>query len=141
MNDTNEITQLLYRLYERLDGHDFDGMGELFTDDATGRTPGGLAEGRTALVAQARRNHDGVPRLQHRVSNVIVELEDDVARIRAVVDGAFADDAGTRRYEIGEVYEAGVRRVADGWKLTGFEMRPVWQSGTRPIDGRFPAPE
>lgn len=72
---------------------------------------------------------------------MIVDLDGDAAQVRAVVDGSFADDTGTRRYEIGEVYQARARRLADGWRLTGFEMRPVWQSGTRPVDGRLAAPE
>ena len=130
---TTEITQLLYRLYALIDDHEFDRVGDLLTEDATGRTPGGLAEGRTALVAQARRGHASISRLMHRVSNVLVDDdEDDQATVRAVVEAVFAEDDGEPVYRIGELYQARARRESGRWRIAQFTMRPVWQTGTRP---------
>jgi SnoaL-like domain len=55
--DRDEITNLVYRLGLFLDDRRFDEMRSLLVDEATVRTPGGTAEGREALIAQARRNH------------------------------------------------------------------------------------
>src|SRR3954447_15602003 len=104
---TDEITQLLYRLYAVMDGRDFDGLPTVFTADADGRTPGGHARGRDTLIAQARRNHEQIPHLQHRVSNVLVEpAGEDEAHIRAVIEAVFADERAEPVYRLGEVYRA-----------------------------------
>jgi len=138
---TTEITQLLYRLYALMDDRDFDRVGELLTEDATGRTPGGLAEGRAALVAQARRGHASTPRLMHRVSNVLVDDEDDDhATVRAVIEAVFAEDDGEPVYRIGELYQARARRESGRWRIAGFTMRPVWQTGRRPSAVQVAAP-
>jgi uncharacterized protein (TIGR02246 family) len=135
---TVEITQLLYRLYALLDERDFDGLASVFTPDADGRTPGGHARGRDTLIAQARRNHEQIPRLQHRVSNVLVEpVGDDEAQVRAVIDSVFADESATPAYQLGEVYRARAVRSEGEWRLASFTMEPVWQTGTRPIAGRL----
>jgi uncharacterized protein (TIGR02246 family) len=130
---TVEITQLLYRLYALMDERDFDGLTSVFTPDAEGRTPGGQARGRESLIAQARRNHERVPHLQHRVSNVLVDpAGDDAANVRAVIETVFADERSEPTYRIGEVYRARAVRADGAWRLASFTMEPVWQTGTRP---------
>jgi 3-phenylpropionate/cinnamic acid dioxygenase small subunit len=137
---TLEVTQLLYRLYALMDERDFDGLASVFTPDAEGRTPGGQARGRDTLIAQARRNHEQIPRLQHRVSNVLVDqVSEDEANVRAVIEAVFADDELTPAYRIGEVYRAHAVRVAGEWRLSSFAMEPIWHDGTRPVNGRLVA--
>ena len=131
---TVEITQLLYRLYALMDERDFDALATVFTEDADGRTPGGHARGRDSLIAQARRNHEHIPHLQHRVSNVLVEpVNDGEARIRAVVEAVFADESAEPVYRLGEVYRARAVRENGEWRLAGFAMEPVWHTGIRPL--------
>jgi 3-phenylpropionate/cinnamic acid dioxygenase small subunit len=130
---TVEITQLLYRLYALMDERNFDGLTSVFTPDADGRTPGGHARGRDTLIAQARRNHEHVPHLQHRVSNVLVDQQSDhEATIRAVIEAVFADEQADPTYRLGEVYRARAVRENDQWRLASFTMEPVWHTGTRP---------
>jgi hypothetical protein len=133
-----EITQLLFELYRRMDEHRFDDLGELFTAAAEGRTPGGLSVGRDALVAQARRSHEHIPQLQHRVTNVLIDVaDDDTAELRALVEAVFADADGVPHYRIGEVYRARVELVDATWRVARFEMTPQWTEGARPVDGRL----
>jgi 3-phenylpropionate/cinnamic acid dioxygenase small subunit len=81
--DHNEITNLVYRLGAYLDDRRFDEMRSLFVEEATVRTPGGTAEGREALIAQAKRNHQPDEPTQHVITNVLVLLDGDHAKVRA----------------------------------------------------------
>jgi hypothetical protein len=53
--ERGEITRLVYRLGVCLDEGRFHDMRDLFVDDAVASTPGGVAEGIDAVVAQAAR--------------------------------------------------------------------------------------
>ena len=57
--DRSELIQLVDRLGRWLDERRWDEAPSLFTADATAETPGGVACGRDALVAQARRVFGG----------------------------------------------------------------------------------
>jgi SnoaL-like domain len=83
LTDRNEIANLVYRLGAFLDARRFDEMQSLVVEEATVRTPGGTADGREALIAQARRNHPPDEPTQHLITNPIVELDGDRAKVRA----------------------------------------------------------
>ena len=134
------LPQLLFRLYAALDDHEFETLHEIFTPDAEGTTPGGTAVGRDRLVAQARRSHENIPRLQHHVSNVLVEsATDTTATLRAVVESIFVTQDGIPAYRIGETYRASAVLSDGDWRLAAFSMVPVWQVGIRPVEGRLVA--
>lgn len=144
LRDRSQITDLVYRLGMRLDEGRFDELRSLFIEEATVRTPGGLAEGREALVAQASRNHPPDERIQHVITNVLIDLDGDRANVRAnlvvhsasLADGEKPAPAPPVRYSLGEVYHFGAVRTGDGWRLSRVEAVPVWMSGSRP-----PAPQ
>jgi len=81
--DRADVTDPVYRLGIYLDEGRFDELQHLVTEDARVRTPGGRAEGRAALVAQAQRNHPPDQRFQHVITNVLVDLNGDRATVRA----------------------------------------------------------
>lgn len=132
--DRHEIARLVDHLGAALDGGRFDDLPQIFTHDATARTPGGLAEGIDALIAQASRNHSPDDRVQHLVSGVLVDVDGDRADIRANLIVTFAgDDLRTPpRLRLGEVYRFCARRTADGWRLTSVQSTPVWAEGELP---------
>jgi hypothetical protein len=142
--DRAEITDLVYRLGVFLDGGRYDEMRELLIEDATVSTPGGRAEGREALIAQARRNHPADQRFQHVTTNVLVDLDGDGANVRAnlVVTITTPDDAPTNvpvpspLCTIGEVYTFALVRTPDGWRFSQIETVPLWASGTVPTPAR-----
>src|SRR5262245_59427786 len=146
LRDRAEITDLVYRLGVCLDEGRFDVMRDLLVEDATVRTPGGEGTGRESLVAQASRNHPADQRFQHVTTNVLVDLEDDRAEVRAnlVVHIAIPADASDDtpapplRCSLGEIYRFDVVRTADGWRFAGIETVPLWISGTlpRPVGSR-----
>jgi SnoaL-like domain len=128
--DRDEITRLVYRLGVCLDDGRFDDLRDLFVDDAVASTPGGVAEGKDALVAQAARNHSPEDGIQHLIGNVLVDLDGDRATVRANLVVTFArlvadPDAPSA---LGEVYRFVARRSPSGWRLARVESHPVWAS-------------
>jgi 3-phenylpropionate/cinnamic acid dioxygenase small subunit len=142
LTDRNEIIDLVYRLGAVLDDRRFDEMRSLLVEDATVRTPGGAAEGREALIAQARRNHLPDEPTQHVITNPLVELDGDRAKVRANLVVNFAAPAGgdeslpaaPRKYALGETYHFDVVRTSAGWRFANVETEPVWIS---PLSAAF----
>jgi hypothetical protein len=142
--DRTEITDLVYRLGACLDEGRFDDLRHLVVEDASVRGPGGQAEGREALIAQAHRNHPSDQRFQHVTTNILVDLDDDGAEVRAnlVVTIATPDETPTDapapppRCTIGELYRFELVRTAAGWRFSRIEIVPLWLSGTLPIVSR-----
>jgi 3-phenylpropionate/cinnamic acid dioxygenase small subunit len=128
MDDRRKIEDLVQRLAACLDDGRFDDMRSLFTADATVRTPGGTAEGRDALVAQAARNHTPDKATQHLIGGVLIELAGHTAAVRANALVTFAGRAdGQPELVMGEVYRFSARRTDDGWRLTSVETAPTWR--------------
>jgi hypothetical protein len=136
--DHTEITNLVHRLGVCLDDRRFDDMRSLLVEEATVRTPGGTAEGREALIAQASRNHRPDEPTQHLITNLLVELDGDRARVRANLVVNFAATASRDeslpappiRYSLGEIYHFDVVRTSEGWRFSRIETSPVWISGS-----------
>ncbi|WP_063050537.1 nuclear transport factor 2 family protein [Nocardia arthritidis] len=137
MLDRRQIAALVDRLGRALDEGRFEELRAIYTQDATAKTPGGTAEGREALIAQASRNHSDGKRIQHVISNVLIDLRGDAADVRAnlIATFALAPSDGTipqPQYTLGEVYRFDAVRTADGWRLTRVQTTPVWSTGTLP---------
>ena len=118
--DRSEIADLVNRLGLVLDEGRFDEMRSLLVEDATARTPGGTAEGRDAMIAQAGRNHRPEQPIQHVITNLLVDLDGDRAAVRA----------NLVEFTLGEVYHFGLVRTPEGWRFSRIETSPVWTSGT-----------
>jgi hypothetical protein len=109
-------------------------MRSLLVEDATVRTPGGQAEGRDALIAQANRNHHPDEPTQHLITNLLIERDGDQAKARANLVVNFAAPASRdeslpvspRKYTLGETYHFDVVRTLNGWRFAHIEARPVW---------------
>jgi hypothetical protein len=142
LTDRNHITNLVYRLGACLDDRRFDDMRSLLVEAATVRTPGGAAEGREAVIAQARRNHQPDEPTQHVISNPVVELDSHRAQVRANLVVNFATrvhrgeslPAPPRKYTLGEIYHFDVVRTPEGWRFSSIETTPVWIS---PLSAAF----
>jgi hypothetical protein len=147
--DRNEIEGLVNRLGVGLDEARFDQMGSLFVDDATAKTPGGTAVGRAAMVAQAERNHRPDEGIQHVITNVLIDLHGDRAKVRANLMVHFASPPASEgpalappiRFVLGEVYRFDVVRTPEGWRFSRVETTVVWMSGIPPTPaGRTSSP-
>ncbi|MFC4054504.1 nuclear transport factor 2 family protein [Actinomadura syzygii] len=123
MNDREELSALVSRLGLWLDEHAPDTGRALFSADAEAHTAGGVAKGVDALIAQAQKNH--TVSTQHFITNKLVELDGDRAVVRANLLVVFANEGGPRL--LGERYEIGAVRAADGWRISRVQIRPVWE--------------
>jgi hypothetical protein len=144
VEDGQAITQLVARLGRMLDEKRFDDARSILADDITVRTPGGEAHGPDAVAAQARRTH--TVSTQHAISDVLIDLDGDRARVRANLIATFAPDRPGARLVIGdaehpdsylslgEVYRFEAVRTAAGWRLARIETERKWSS--RPLPGR-----
>lgn len=139
LEDRGALTDLVSHLGAALDEHRFDTLRELFTEDATATTPGGAAEGRDDVVAQATRNHIGFTRLHHVMTNVLVEPVEAgdtasevarTARVRANLTAHFAHDDGVPVLTLGAVYRLGVRETAGRWRIAELRVTPVWRTAS-----------
>ncbi|MGO4614618.1 nuclear transport factor 2 family protein [Nocardia sp. 2YAB30] len=135
--DRHQITALVDRLGRALDEGRFADLRAIYTSEATAKTPGGTADGRDALIAQASRNHTDDKRIQHFISNVIIDLRGDTADVRANLIATFAPAATSGsipqpQYTLGEIYRFDAVRTAEGWRLSRVETTPIWSTGTRP---------
>jgi hypothetical protein len=143
LTDRSEIADLVNRLGMVLDEGRFDEMRSLLVDEATARTPGGTAEGRDAMVAQASRNHRPGQAIQHLITNLLIDLDGDRASARAnlVVHFGPADGGGSVPespappvvFTLGEVYRFELVRTPEGWRFARVETTPVWMSGVLPV--------
>ena len=100
----------------------------MFVDDAVASTPGGVAEGIDAVISQAVRNHSPDYGIQHLVGSALVDLEGDVATVRANLIVTFARQRAEpdALSAVGEVYRFVARRARSGWRLAQVESHPVW---------------
>ncbi|HXY94394.1 MAG TPA: nuclear transport factor 2 family protein [Acidimicrobiia bacterium] len=128
MGDVEEITALVYRYAELLDGGDIDGVVELFADAAW----------RSGATGEVRRGHaqirdvydhvvlyDGIPRTRHLMTNVTVDVDDgaDEATGRCeftVIQGV--DDGAPIATILGGRYLDRYRRGPDGWRFAEREF-------------------
>jgi hypothetical protein len=137
LSDRTEIVNLVTRLGLWLDeGQEPAVAASILTADATARTPGGVAEGRDALVAQAHRNH-AVP-TQHVITNVLIDLDGDRAEVGANLVVTFADGPAEHAAQpglpaagrtLGERYRFEVVRTAQCWRIAHVETSVRWTSG------------
>jgi hypothetical protein len=127
LRDRVELTDLVGRLARWLDGRAAGDPTTLFAPDMRAVTPGGEVEGRDAVVAQARKNHD-LP-THHLVGSVTVDVDGDTARIAAAMTGRFVRSEGAvpGPTELGGHYALTAARGVDGWRLTSLEAAPVWR--------------
>jgi ketosteroid isomerase-like protein len=130
LDDRFAITDLIYSLGAALDEHRFDDLRDLFIEDATASTPGGIAQGRDAVIAQATRNHLKYSRLQHSITNLLIDLNGDRAVVRANLHAAFAGETGVPDLMLGAVYRFQAQRTEQRWRLAGLEVTPIWRQST-----------
>ena len=138
--DREEIAALVDRLGVALDEGPVDDMRSLLVPEATVRTPGGVSEGREAVIAQAARNHPPEQPIQHVITNLLVDLDGATATARANLVVHFGPLAGAPdpavppappvEYTTGEVYHFDLVRTPDGWRFSGIRATPLWRSGT-----------
>jgi ketosteroid isomerase-like protein len=81
------ITKLIYTYAERIDAGDFAGVAEVFahatlTFEGFGDAVSGVRQFRPSTRRTTRRYEDGTPRTKHVMTNVMVDVADEMGRPR-----------------------------------------------------------
>jgi 3-phenylpropionate/cinnamic acid dioxygenase small subunit len=87
VEDKDAIRELMAEYCFRLDDGHYDDMAALFAEDGIWDTAFGKATGRAAIAALARdiraRSGANRPRAAHLVTNIVIALDGDRARVRS----------------------------------------------------------
>jgi SnoaL-like domain len=127
ISDQLELERTVWSLGRCLDERDFDGLRQLFTEDAT-VTTAATARGHDALVEQARRRHSRDDGVQHIITNLITDVAGDQATGRAnlLVSFARTGPADPAPLLIGEVYRFAFHLTPQGWRISSLSSTRTW---------------
>ncbi|HEY2240676.1 MAG TPA: nuclear transport factor 2 family protein [Streptosporangiaceae bacterium] len=122
--DRAELADLVARHSLWIDEARYDQTGRLFTEDIVVTSRRGEARGPEALIAAARSAHDQYPRTMHSKSNLVIELDGDVASVQASDLAIYIVDDKTEAIAAA-VHHYGARRTPDGWRFARLDVTPV----------------
>ena len=122
--DRIELTDLIARHSLWLDEARYEESDRLFTEDFVVKSVRGEASGFEDVVALARAAHDRYVRTLHSKSNLVIEIDGDVASVRANDIAVFVIDDKTEAVAA-SVLHYSARRTANGWRFDRLEITPV----------------
>lgn len=122
--DRAELSDLVARHSLWLDEGLYEETGRLFTEDAVVKSRSGQANGIEELVALARLAHDRYVSTLHSKSNLVIEIDGDVATVRVHDIAVFVIDDKTEAVAAG-IHRYGARRTEHGWRFERLEITPV----------------
>ncbi|MEW2619897.1 nuclear transport factor 2 family protein [Streptomyces sp. NPDC048106] len=137
--EQTEISDLVDRYFRALDARRFtDGWADGFlTEDIRMQTPLGAARGADAVRAteEALRRYE---RTQHMASGIVADMDASTARVswNALMVHVHHDGM---LFMVGGRFEAGLRRVADGWRFSRMTVQAIWTQGQPPLGIGEPA--
>lgn len=143
--DHTEISMLISRFFRVLDERKFEGdrARSYFTDDVRTVTPIGASDGIEAMehTSEALERY---ARTQHIASDVLVDVEAVSGRARASWNALMThvhhdttlqsrgEDANPL-FTVGGYYEAELRRMREGRRISRMSVRAIWTTGEPPV--------
>lgn len=122
--DRAELADLVARHSQWIDEGRYDETDRLFTEDVFVTSPRGEARGIEALIGLARSGHDTYARTLHNKSNLVTEVDGDIASVRAHDIAVFVIDDKKEAVGAG-IHRYGARRTEDGWRVDRLEITPI----------------
>jgi hypothetical protein len=137
LTDRSQIAASVSQLAMVLDTGHFDDLHSILSEDVTVTTPGGNAAGIAAVISQAAKVHSEFWQRQHILTNLVIDLAQNRATVRANSVATFAPATPAPAtpaftFRIGEVYNFTATRTATGWRLSAISSAPIWKEGTPP---------
>ena len=126
-NDREAVSDLISRLYRLLDEQRFDELGSVYTEDASLVLPRGELHGLAAVTAKARERAVQYPRMQHLNTDLVVQVDGDVARARGNHLAFHVEPSGTR-FDAGVVHHFEAARTPAGWRLKRVTGDLIWST-------------
>ena len=134
VEDHIAIERLMYRYARCADHKDYAGFGEVFTAEAvfdySGREVTPLDAIREMMLALEKYHTT-----QHRVQNVLYEVDGDVAEGETYcLASHLIDDGGTtQKIDMGIIYRDRLQRTDGGWRIERRQFDLLW-SRTEAVD-------
>jgi hypothetical protein len=116
-----------------LDGHDWDGLDEVFTPDATaelGRSLSGL----DAIKERIRGALEPLDASQHLVATPQIRIDGDRATCRCYLQAQHVK--GGALFMVGGRYDDRVVRTPAGWRIEHRVLTVMWTEGHPKVLGR-----
>jgi len=139
ISERSALAALLSAYFAAVDDKrlDADVVAATFTPDATMTRPNGTTvTGREAILSRQSESFARFRATQHMLTDHLVELDGDVARLRVNVQAVHLWGEGRHdpaelasHFVAGGVLRAAARRTPDGWRLSEIAMRPTWRTG------------
>ena len=126
-NDHAAVAALITRLYQLLDEQRFDELDSVYADHVVLEFPSGEMHGLEAVTAKARERAERYPRMQHVNTDVVIELDEDTARVRSN-HLAFHVGPSGERFDAGLVHHFEAARTAVGWRFIRGTGNQIWST-------------
>ncbi len=133
-DDRGDLTQLIYRFYDTMEARQFDKLTAVLAEGVVVSSGGmGTTEGRDKVIAQSAEAAKHEDRAQHVVTNVLVDVNGDKAKVSAFVDQLIGSSTTPKGKVAPEPmmtissrmrYEA--THTADGWRISRIEGDVLW---------------
>lgn len=143
MNSTSDTDQIIRRKYEYaygIDTRDWTLYRSIFTDDIRmdfSSYSGAPAATLTAdtWVANCRRLFDNLDATQHVMTNPLVDISGDEARLRMYMKAEhfLQTRSGNSDFALGGYYDDRLVRTTGGWRICAVTLTVFWNRGNRDI--------
>ena len=124
----------MYRYARCADHKDYGGFGEVFTEDAVFDYSGREVTPLDA-IREMMRALDKYHTTQHRVQNVLYEVDGDAAEgeTYCLASHLFDDNGATKKIDMAIIYRDRLLRTGVGWRIAQRQFDLLW-SRTESVD-------
>ena len=140
MNDTDEIIRRKYEYAYGIDTRDWTLYRSIFTEEIHMDFSSYSGVAATSMPADAwvgncRRLFDHLDATQHVMTNPIVDLDGDQARLRMYMKAEhfLQTRSGNCDFALGGCYDDRLVRTPAGWRICAVTLHVFWNRGNRDI--------
>jgi hypothetical protein len=133
-DDRGDLTELVYRFYDYMEKHRFDDLDQVLDAKVVAKDPGGgPIEGRDNVVANVTAAAKQEDRTQHVITNVIVDVTGDKAKVQAAVEQLFGSSTTPKgkiapepTMTLSSTMHFESVRTAQGWRISRIDGDLLW---------------
>lgn len=116
--DEQDIAEVLVRYATGIDRRDWSAFRACFTDDVLAEYEGiATWEGVDAITEAMTTSHADMGHTMHRISNIAIDLDGDIATARCYVDAVLMAADGQSGLNPRGFYDDDLVRTPDGWRI------------------------
>jgi uncharacterized protein (TIGR02246 family) len=131
LTDERDIRAVIRSGWAAIDRKDWEGYASAFARDGVFEILGQRRHGRDEIVAGPARDLAGYDRLQHIITNELVDVAGDEATGQWYAIAVHVPDAAQpeRHADVGLRYRFRARRTDEGWRLADVALEVLWSAG------------